>query len=327
MQMKRVYRATWMFWKCLGTNTPKRVTPNTENTCRRDGRPAADFTHGPGTQHVQRSCQGNHREAGLSSSHPQSRLLSAPDTPYPQRPRGLFRKRGAAGGRGGHWPAWRRGWGPWCWPCRAPTAGWREWSGPEAPPPCTSAADEAPCGRASQGAPRPFPTPPPPSPHLQPSPPLPPGIQTGPFFTRVPNLPEGVGDSDGTEFSNEKPQEQDKDDKEVEDVPAVLGGWASPSRVCQAQPVGSSWVCPPHTSGWGTPRCSRSRASHVPSTAVLLSAPKHATKHLRARCLIHVSTAKRSVWTHSRAPHTRQFLSWLLPTLANVPLTKALPCS
>lgn len=22
-------------------------------------------------------------------------------------------------------------------------------------------------------------------------------------------------------------------------------GWASPSRVCQAQPVGSSWVCPP----------------------------------------------------------------------------------
>ena len=100
------------------------------------------------------------------------------------------------------------------------------------------------------GRPSALPNPPfSPLPHLQPSPPLPPGIQTGPFFTPSPSLPEGVGDSHGIEFSNEKPQEQDKDDKEVEDVPAVLGGggWASPSRVCQAQPVGSSWVCPPHT--------------------------------------------------------------------------------
>lgn len=36
MQMKSVYKATPMFWKCLGTNAPKSVTPNTENTCQRD---------------------------------------------------------------------------------------------------------------------------------------------------------------------------------------------------------------------------------------------------------------------------------------------------
>lgn len=28
-----------MFWKCIGTKAPKRVTPNTEKTCQRDRRP------------------------------------------------------------------------------------------------------------------------------------------------------------------------------------------------------------------------------------------------------------------------------------------------
>ena len=70
------------------------------------------------------------------------------------------------------------------------------------------------------------------------------------------------------------------------------GGWASPSRVCQAQPTGSSWVCPPHTLRMGVSLCSQNRASHVPPTAVLLSPPKHATKHPRTRRLIHVSRAK-----------------------------------
>lgn len=81
-----------------------------------------------------------------------------------------------------------------------------------------------------------------------------PRVQTGPppffywspLYPRVPSSPEGIGDSDDIEFINEEPQEQDKDDKEVEDVPAVLGGgWASPSGVYQAQPLGTSWVCPP----------------------------------------------------------------------------------
>lgn len=44
--MKRVYRATCMFWKCMGTNAPKRVTPNTENTCQRDQRPARTSSEG-----------------------------------------------------------------------------------------------------------------------------------------------------------------------------------------------------------------------------------------------------------------------------------------
>lgn len=37
--MKRVYSATCMFWKCLGTNAPKSVTPNTEKTCQREKSP------------------------------------------------------------------------------------------------------------------------------------------------------------------------------------------------------------------------------------------------------------------------------------------------
>lgn len=115
-----------------------------------------------------------------------------------------------------------------------------------------------PAAEPLRGAPRPFPNPSSsPSPHLPRKAELMPtcnhplpsllGSRQVPSSLRVPSLPEGVGDGDGIEFTNEKPQEQDKDDKEVEDVPAVLGGWASPSRVCQAQPVGSSWVCPPHT--------------------------------------------------------------------------------
>lgn len=52
-----------------------------------------------------------------------------------------------------------------------------------------------------------------------------PSVQAGPpLFSRVPNSPEGVGNRDDIEFTNEEPQDQDKDDKEVEDVPAVLGG-------------------------------------------------------------------------------------------------------
>lgn len=45
----------------------------------------------------------------------------------------------------------------------------------------------------------------------------------------------------------------------------------------------------------GDSQCSRDRASHVPPTVVLLSPPKHATKHPRTCCLIHVCTAKCSV--------------------------------
>lgn len=52
-----------------------------------------------------------------------------------------------------------------------------------------------------------------------------PGSRAGPpLFSRVPSSPEGVGDRDDIEFTNEEPQDQDKDDEEVEDVPAVLGG-------------------------------------------------------------------------------------------------------
>lgn len=52
-----------------------------------------------------------------------------------------------------------------------------------------------------------------------------PRVQAGPLlFSRIPSSPEGVGDRVDIEFINEESQEQDKDDKEVEDVPAVLGG-------------------------------------------------------------------------------------------------------
>lgn len=84
-------------------------------------------------------------------------------------------------------------------------------------------------------APQPFPDPSSPLPPYLPrqaelppvgnSPPsLPQGPGRSPSFLQSSHSPEGVGDRDDIEFTNEEPQEQDKDDKEVEDVPAVLGG-------------------------------------------------------------------------------------------------------
>lgn len=68
--MKRVYRATCMFWKCLGRNAPKRVTPNTENTCRRDQRRCLNFTQPPWRQDKQLPCKAAKGIPGVQAQRP-----------------------------------------------------------------------------------------------------------------------------------------------------------------------------------------------------------------------------------------------------------------
>lgn len=148
-----------------------------------------------------------------------------------------------------------------------------------------------------------------PPPHLPPtcpegqrrSPPhLSPGIQTGALlFPRVPSSPEGIGDSVDIEFANEQPQEQGKDDKEVEDVPAVLGvvgdGEVGQPQWCLSDPGrGDILGLPSHHPKDGGAQCSsQGRTSHLLSTAVISpAAPKCATKYTGTRCLLCMSTAK-----------------------------------
>lgn len=87
---------------------------------------------------------------------------------------------------------------------------------------------KGPVAEPLRGAPRPLPDPsssPAQKGRAGPHPIKPPPLcpRQVPSFLRGPSLPEGVGNRDDLEFTNEEPQEQDKDDKEVEDVPAVLG--------------------------------------------------------------------------------------------------------
>lgn len=88
-----------------------------------------DFNQRSRRQGMQISCKwvlpGNHRNCSLK--------IYSPCAPVNQGP---FSSIGSIGYGAGHWPAWRRGWELWYWPCLAPTAGWRGWSGPGASQPC-----------------------------------------------------------------------------------------------------------------------------------------------------------------------------------------------
>lgn len=137
-----------------------------------------------------------------------------------------------------------------------------------------------PAAQPLRGAPRPLPGPSSPLPpdlprgaEMIPTPSLSRGPDRFPSFPRVPGSPERIGDGVDTEFINEEPQEQGKDDKEVEDVPAVLGvvgdgGWASPKGSIRPSPWGHPGSALPPPQGWRAQCASQDRTSHLPSTAV-----------------------------------------------------------
>lgn len=177
-----------------------------------------------------------------------------------------------------------------------------------------------PAAQPLRGAPRPLPGPSSPLPpdlprgaEMIPTPSLSRGPDRFPSFPRVPGSPERIGDGVDTEFINEEPQEQGKDDKEVEDVPAVLGvvgdgGWASPKGVYQAQPVGTSRVCPPTTPRMEGSVClsGQDQSSAIHCCYFSCCLPKCATKPTSTCCLICVSTAKCSLRdTQWRPSHTQ----------------------
>lgn len=222
--MKSVYRATPMFWKCSGTNAPKRVTPNTENTCQRDQNPPK-LTQQPWSL----ARHANECKQILPRIRTQVLCFSG-HLSHPTALQDIFRERDRLG-LGNTYKHEEEDEGHDVGQVRHRLQDDIDDSGQGLH--CHAHMDQPkdPVGGASQGCLLTIPRPLPPR-CLPPTNGtislLLPGSQTdAPLTFRAPNPPERVGDGDDVKLFYEEPHKQYKDNCEVEDIPAILNGGAA----------------------------------------------------------------------------------------------------